>query len=279
MIKHPYTYLTLRYVHDVVTGEFVNVGLVLHMPVTGSLIVKVISSIRRLRCVFPALEKEDFLAGIRSVQSGLLSLKQSKTLIDSTERDVGALARQVLPADDSALQWSTVSSGISESAEIAFDKLYRRLITKYDSLQIQRRSDEDIWRPVRNKLEERNISQYLSAKTISGSVDGITFKHAWKNGVWHVYEPISLDLASDDNIRTKAREWLGHLSAVAADTESEPFKPHFLVGAPAEHSLLPAYKSAIAILRQAPNGPEVFEEAEADDLVSQIEDEVRYHRN
>jgi hypothetical protein len=30
--KVPYTYTVLRYVHDVMTGEFVNVGLVMHVP-------------------------------------------------------------------------------------------------------------------------------------------------------------------------------------------------------------------------------------------------------
>ena len=33
-MKTPYTFSTLRYVHDVVSGEFVNVGVALYAPDT-----------------------------------------------------------------------------------------------------------------------------------------------------------------------------------------------------------------------------------------------------
>jgi hypothetical protein len=38
-----------------------------------------------------------------------------------------------------------------------------------------------------------------------------------------------------------------------------------------------AYDSAIAILRRAPNSPEIFDEDQVDDLVARIEGEVRPH--
>ena len=55
----------------------------------------------------------------------------------------------------------------------------------------------------------------------------------------------------------------------------EPLKPHFIVGAPATEGLEDAYRSALAILRKAPNHPEIYEESEVDDFVAKIEDEVR----
>jgi hypothetical protein len=67
------------------------------------------------------------------------------------------------------------------------------------------------------------------------------------------------------------------LSAVVADGNVEPFKPHFIVGAPRDIQLQSAYNSAVAILRKVPNDPEVFEEHQVDDLIAQIEDEVRSH--
>ena len=86
---------------------------------------------------------------------------------------------------------------------------------------------------------------------------------------------MSFDLVDADGIKGKAREWLGHLAAVVADGKNvEPFKPHFIVGAPRDAKLRPAYDSAIAILRRAPNDPEIFEETQIDDLVTRIEKEV-----
>jgi hypothetical protein len=115
----------------------------------------------------------------------------------------------------------------------------------------------------------------LQEKTIVGNVDQISFKHAWKNGQWHIVEPISLDLSDAEGIKQKARRWLGHLAAVAEG--SEPFKPMFVVGAPSEIELRPAFDTAIAILRRAPFEPEVFEENQVEDLVDKIEEEVREH--
>jgi hypothetical protein len=112
---------------------------------------------------------------------------------------------------------------------------------------------------------------------ITGSLDDVTFKHAYKNGQWNVYEPVSFDLADEDGIKRKAREWLGHLAAVVDDGDVEPFKPHFLVGAPTDARLNDAYQTAKEILRRAPNHPEIFEEDQIDDLVAQIEDEIRTH--
>jgi hypothetical protein len=88
-----------------------------------------------------------------------------------------------------------------------------------------------------------------------------------------VYEPVSFDLADADGIRTKARAWLGRLSAVVGDVE--PFKAHFIVGAPAAAELQKAYQAGLAILRKAPNEPEVYEERQMDDFVARIEKELR----
>jgi hypothetical protein len=38
-----------------------------------------------------------------------------------------------------------------------------------------------------------------------------------------------------------------------------------------------AYEAAKAILRRAPNEPEIFEEGQIDDLVAKIEDDIRAH--
>jgi hypothetical protein len=135
----------------------------------------------------------------------------------------------------------------------------------------------EVWRPVLMKLEGKHLASYLAEKVIVGSVDDVTFKHAWKNGKWNVYEPVSFDLADEDGIKRKAREWWGHLAAVVDDEQVEPFKPHFLAGAPTDRRLTGAYQTAKEILRRAPNSPEIFEEGEIDELVAQIEDEMRAH--
>ena len=49
IIQQPYTYTILRYVRDVTTGEFVNVGVVMHLPREGRLLAMARTTIGRMR--------------------------------------------------------------------------------------------------------------------------------------------------------------------------------------------------------------------------------------
>jgi hypothetical protein len=226
----------------------------------------------RMRGVFPDLDRSAFTSAMRAAQRAFDRIAKGESLFRS-EGDAYYYARLSLPADDSSLQWSPLGSGLTDDPEKTFARLYERFVTRYDTHSTHRRTDDDIWRPVMERLEDRNLLSRLQEKTLRGKVDEISFKHAWKNGYWHVYEPVSFDLADAEGIKGKARSWLGHLSAVAGDVE--PFKPHFIVGAPATKGLEEAYRDAVAILRKAPNEPEIYEESEVDALVAKIEDEVR----
>ena len=91
-----------------------------------------------------------------------------------------------------------------------------------------------------------------------------------------MYEPLSFDLSDADNIKDKARRWLGHLSAVK-NGAVEDVQVHFFVGRPDSAALEPAYRTAVEILRQVPFENDIFEEDQIDDFVNRIEDEVRQH--
>lgn len=68
---------------------------------------------------------------------------------------------------------------------------------------------------------------------------------------------------------------MGHLTAVR--DAPEKFKPYFVVGAPSDAKLMPAYRDAMAILKKNPVETEVFLEADADRLVALIEADLATH--
>lgn len=283
MTKRRYTYTVLRYVHDPITAEFVNVGVVLHAPclhgAPSVLKVSTRKTFGRVKDVFPDLDRDAFKQVMRTVERQWKRLSESLAddgLIPS-EGDASTFAQKVLPRDDSSLQWSAVGGGIAEDIEKAFERLYARFVTRYDTRNIPRRSDEEIWKPVRQRLEERNLPLELEPKTIVGADDKIEFQHAWKNGAWHVYEPLSLDLADADGIYRKVHRWLGQLTSVVPDA-TEHFHSYFIVGAPSDPDLEGAYHRALKILKKSPGQITVYEEAEVDEFVDRIEDEVRAHR-
>lgn len=277
--REPYSFIVLRYVHDIMTGEFVNVGLILHVPSHGLLKWRTRKTIGRIKSVFPDLDREAFVAAMNSVERGLKGAAkdiQQERLFHQNSL-VSVYAKSVVPNDDSSLQWSQLASGLTNDAEKTFERLYERFVGRYDINARAKKTDEDVWRPVRTMLAERNLGITLEKKVVSGKTDSIEFKHAWKNGSWHAYEPLSLDLADAEGIKDKVRRWRGHLAAVADDA-TEPLKLHFLVGAPENAQLMPAYQNALEILRGSPFHPEIFEETQAAALVDEIEDEFREHQ-
>tara|TARA_R110002072_G_scaffold300627_3_gene478530 strand:+ start:583 stop:1458 length:876 start_codon:yes stop_codon:yes gene_type:complete len=276
--KRSYSYTVLRYVHDVVSGEALNVGVVLHVPSKGFLKVQTRKTIGRLKQVFPDLDRHDFVEAMRAVDRGLGAIaKRAKgePLFDG-QADARSHALKVLPNDDSALQWSPVGTGLTADPAKTFERLYERYVMQYDRKADRRRSDEDIWRPVREKLAEREVHVPFEPKVVSGTQDQIEFKKAWKNGKWHAYEPVSLDLADADHIKDKARRWRGHLSAVAEGSKDD-VELHFVLGRPQNTSLMRAYESAKEILKGARYTSEVVDENDVDDLIATLEDEYRAH--
>ncbi|WP_345719871.1 DUF3037 domain-containing protein [Qipengyuania sphaerica] len=282
MSRRPYSYSILRYVHDVVTGEFVNVGIVMVAPGNGTAAPRVLSAfkdqIQRLRPMFPDIDRKAFRAAIAAVRSNAGKVaKQVQKGGLFKEGDARTVATQMLPHDGSSLQWSEIGTGVAKDLDREFARITERMISNYFQHKETRRTDEEVWKPVRQALLEREVKIDLEPRVIEGEIDTVEFQHSWVNGQIHAYEPLSFDLADASNIRDKARKWRGNLDA-AADGATSPFKAYFIAGKPSQLNLMDAYNSALEILRQASTSPEVYDEAEIDVLVAKIEDQVRHHR-
>ena len=270
--KQAYSYTVLRYIHDVVSGEALNVGVVMHAPAAGFLKVRTRRTIGRLKHAFPDLDRAAFSDAMQAVDRGLLTIAKqaSKTSLFDARTDARSHALKVLRDDDSALQWSPTGTGLTADPSRTFERLYERYVSRYDSEPIKRRSDADVWQPVRDKLMERGINVPFEPRTVAGAQDRIVFEKAWKNGGWHACEPVSLDMASAERIMSKARRWRGHLAAVA-DGTSERIDLHFVLGRPQNGALMAAYETAKAILANAPFATEVVDENGIDAFVASME--------
>lgn len=275
--KSPYTYTILRYVHDAATAEFVNVGVVLQCPDRAFFGAKLRHKYGRLSALFPDLDREAFRSSMYGLERAFHHLGKvyRKDDLLRPKSDASALAREVLPPDDSSLQWSPVGSGLTRDPEYELERLFVRLVEVYDDKSEHRRSDAEVWRPVRERLEQAKLSTKLTEKIIRSDADELEFQNAWKNSVWHCYEPVSFDLADADGIKNKARRWTGHLAALM--DSKEEFKTYFFVGAPTNRKLMAAYADALAILRKSPVPVEVFQENEVDKLVNRIESDITAH--
>lgn len=273
-----YTYVVLRYVHDTTTGEFVNVGVALYAPETRYLAALCRTTYGRLNKVFPGVDGDHFRSLMRYVQSEfeMLGQRVREQLSLDGAKSVAEFARAVLPPDDSSLQWSPMGSGQSANPEATLERLFERMVNRYDERgSRERRSEEDVWRHFKRTLEARHLLRYFEPRTISVEDDEIEFKHTWKNGVVHCLEPISFDLASADGIKEKAHRWLGRMTSIAGSADK--FRMYFLVGAPRDEALAGAYRNALRVLSKASVEQKIIAEPEADEFADMLVAEVESH--
>jgi hypothetical protein len=189
--------------------------------------------------------------------------------------DAATFANRIVGKDDGSLVWSDLGSGTTDNPEATLEKLFYRFVTQYEDASSPRRTDADIWRPVRDRLLELKIAAVFEKKTISSSRDEVEFEHAWKNGKWHCVQPLSFDLASTDSIQEKAARWVGHM--VGLSKSPEQFHPYFIVGKPSDPSLAAAYKRAVEFIGEAPLNPTIVSEDDVETFVNEIADKVLAH--
>lgn len=274
--RETYSYTILRYVHDVMTGEFVNVGVVVHA--SSGLKSKFRSTYGRVSSVFPGLDEKAFKEALRGVQSAIGKLEKvekSAGLFQSSP-DAMAFARKAMVADDSSFQWSPPGSGVTRDAAATLNELYERFVTRHEKHGARRRDDADVWKPIRQKLEDLNVANRFQERTFCGSVEEITLDHAWKNGKWHAIYPISLDLADEDGVHAKAHRIRGHLDSVK-DGLVEDLALNLVLGLPSNPDLMKAYYKARQILNMAVLQPTIVDEDGAEELVTRLADEINAH--
>ena len=275
-MKTSYTYTVLRYVHDITTGEFLNIGVFLYASEAKFANGLFRTTYARLSSAFPGVNGDAFRALMRFIQARCETYsEQFKAELPLSEAPKSALdiAVSILPRDDSSLQWSEIGSGIAEDPSQVLESIFRRFVTRYDDRSVaQGRSDDDVWKKFKKTLEERNLTRVLRPKKITVQDDEVEFEHAWQNGIWHCLEPVSLDLTAADSIREKAHRWLGQLTSVKES--SERFKVYMLVGEPRREGLEKAFEKAVSILRKTPVQNEIVLERDAEEFSERFAKEV-----
>lgn len=274
-----YSYVVLRYVHDTTTGEFINVGVALFAPEARYAGALCRPTYGRLNKTFPGINPEYFKSLMHHIQAQFerIGVELQDQLPFEGADSVLDLAKRVLPTDDSSLQWSPMGSGRSAEPAVTLEKLFDRMVMRYEErAPRERRVEEDVWRSFKRTLETRQLLRYFEPKTITVADDELEFKHTWKNGVLHCLEPVSFDLASAETIRDKAHRWLGRIASVHG-AGVEPFQMYFLVGAPQDQALAGAYENALSILQKVPVEAKIFGEQQADEFGQMLASEVEQH--
>ena len=271
-----YTFTVLRYVHDVATGEFLNVGVVLHAPERRFLRAKTRSTFRRLSSCFPGVDGDAFKRSMAHIER---TVEQTASRLDDLFPETGdalQFASRILPQDDSSLQWSPLGSGRTRDPVRELERLFDRMVLRYEKIiSREARTDDEIWPEFSKALQRRQLLDLLQEKEIVSDLDRVTFRHAWKNGIWHCFEPVSFDLVDPDSIRGKAHRWVGQITSLQRTPEK--FKVYFLIGEPRSVEAQSHFGQALRILQNSPGTVAIYTEAQAEQLSQDLALEVREH--
>ncbi len=278
-MKTAYTFSVLRYVHDPVTAEFVNIGVALYAPEAKYLNALCTAHYQRLSRMFEPIAGDHFRQVTRYVQDEIEAFGQrvaTELPLKKLPKNIGEVLAQVLPPDDSAMQFSTAGGGFSSDLDKTMHELYMRYVERYATRpERASRDEEDIWKVFRGPLEKRQVIKYLAPKKIVAPNYDYEFLRARKNEVWHAYEPISFDLAEADTIKDKANRWLGRVTSLADSRET--FTLHMLMGKPCDSKLQTAYVQAQNILNKMPVKHEFVQEDEAEQFAESLTNEIKEH--
>jgi hypothetical protein len=277
-MKVPYSFSVLRYVHDAVTQEFVNIGVAIFSPEAGYLRALCTTSYARITHMFQKIDGPYIREAARYIQNQVCTVGQEyeKGLLFGAAPSIEKVLAQVLPPDDSALQFSKAGVGLSVDLDRTLEQLFQRHVEHYmASGESSRRSDEDVWRVFREPLDRALVTPHLKSKRIVASSYEYEFERSWKNEIWHVYEPVSFDMVEAASMPDKANRWVGRATSLM--DSADPFRIHMLLGEPSDDRLNATFVKAQNILSKMPGKKEFIRESEAEAFAQELAREVQGH--
>jgi Protein of unknown function (DUF3037) len=277
MTKTPYSFSVLRYVHDPVSQEFANIGVVVFSNQARYVGAICTTNYGRISKIFGTIDGNRFRQATRYIQDQVQRIGRefSNSLFFEPTLTIERLLAGVLPPDDSALQFSPAGVGVSADLNETLKDLFKRFVDKYSSPELARRDKEEIWKVYREPLDRRHLTPYLTPKKIVAPNYEYEFQHSWKNDVHHLYEPVSFDLIEANSILEKANRWVGRATSLA--DSNEKFRLHLLLGEPQGVGLRNTFTKARNILHKMPGNPELIRESEAEDFAEDLAREIRSH--
>jgi len=278
-MKITYSFIVLRYVHDVVTGEFINIGVALYAPKVRYIGGLCNTRYGRVAKMFGEI-KGDYLRDLmRYIEARFKELgnRLRKDLpFFEAPTDIFQIAKSILPPDDSSLQWSEPGCGQTENPAKTLEELFDRMVLRYEMrIQFPTRDESDVWRVFKKELEKRHVLNRLKPKQIITQDYDYEFAHAWKNENWHVYEPVSFDLVEPDSILDKANRWLGRITTLRDSPDK--FKLHMLLGEPSLEKHRAVFLKAENILNKMPGEKELIRERDAEKFSEALATEITSH--
>jgi hypothetical protein len=278
-MKEKFYFSLLRYVYDPLTQEFVNIGVVLYSPSHSFLHATFTSRYGRISKMFGRIDGASFRATTGYIERKVSDANERLArglLFHDPKESLQSILNGVVPPDDSAIRFVLGGVGITDDPALTLEELFGRYVTRYENpSETARRDETDVWKVFQEPLRTKEVFPHFSPKTITAPNYEYEFERSWKNGIWHLFEPVSFDLADERSILEKASRWVGRTMSLS--DSSERFKLFLLLGEPADPRLGAAFQRARNLLTKIPGEAELIRERDAEQFAEEIEQEFQQH--
>jgi DUF3037 family protein len=275
-----FEFAILRYVHDVVTGEFVNIGVVAYSREERQFAGKVSSRYGRLSSVFSSIDPQQYHRYVNYVMRMCKDLSTriaQPDMFRNPPAHIQPLLAQIIPPDDSSLVFGGCGGGLTKDLDVELQRLYDRLVLRYAKGHNDiGRDNNQVWQVYEPALEELDVIAHLASAKIVLPTYEYSFPHAWQNEHWHPIEAVSFDLRRPGSIQSKSMTWVGRAQTLF--TSPEMGQLTLLLGAPQEDDLRKPYDNAKDNLEHMlGDRVELVEEHETDEFAQRLRDRIRLH--
>lgn len=281
MSKKPYSFCVLRYAHDPIAGECLNIGVLLVSEQAVFLDLRLEYHFERLSSAFARFEGERFRQVLRhfeaAVEDERRTMFESRQLFVADRSDVTAdrIASRVWSDAGLSFRTSEPMGGLSDDLPGTLAALFDRFVTsQYQRAQGENVSDDQVWSAVRPRLDPL-VASALRPKRFETNNFSLEFPHALQNKQWHLVQPLSMDYARAGHLQEKAARWLGNATALQDDPQARASKLYLVLHRPSLERHIAAYEKAKNLLNKIPMKHEMYEDEDVESLSAELAEHLR----
>ena len=272
-----FQYQIVKYLHDSVTSEFVNIGVIVYQPETRFLASKFINKFGRISHFFTDINGQHIISTLRQFEKEIKVSSERLNELFSSGSSLVNITNAILTPDNSPLVCSELFYGIDINPQSALDDLYERMIERYQSEPDKiHHDDKYVWKKIyKAHFDKYGITSNLKPHTIKTSHDSIEFDKAWKNGVWNCYQTLSFDLKREDSIKSKVYKWSGILSEL--ENSDEAIHLYFLTSTPKNKAITNFILDTLGKRKGPAIEVTIVNEKQADKFAQTVKKQIEIH--
>lgn len=255
MSRAPYRVYCLRYYPNLVTGEFVNVGVALVSKETGWWDARVTSDLPDITCLYPTAQVRALESVLSRIARRLSERSPSNLVLDVTRGDPKEVFSSTVGPLNGSLRWSDpVLDGSASDLPRELDYWYRELLQATLSADAERApatmAPEAKVAPLRGRMEQEFLRRGIRLElrpAIIRTYHEEAFEFTYRNGRLNVFEAVNLNTKQGRRIVRRGHEWRGRLDIIG---EQERVAFFALIEMPSP-KLASEAEAAIAMIRNA----------------------------